>query len=133
MRISDWSSDVCSSDLTPFLFYAARRLAPWRLVFAPFALLAMGLYAAKLITRARLKEWNQTLLLGHHLHPAELKPVAAGFARHTTETNVYPHALDRIAADKADGWRAVLATASYRLYVGALAEDRKSTRLNSSH
>src|SRR3546814_7606055 len=82
----------------------------------------MGLYAAKLITRARLKEWNQTLLLGHHLHPAELKPVAAGFARHTTETNVYPHALDRIAADKADGWRAVLATASYRLYVGAIAD-----------
>src|SRR3546814_20033076 len=90
MRISDWSSDVCSSDL-------------------------MLLYAAKLINRATLKEWNQRLLLGPHLNPAELKRVTHGFAQRTCRTNVYPHAVDRIRKDMADGWRAVLATASYRL------------------
>src|SRR3546814_10005861 len=71
MRISDWSSDVCSSDL-------------------------MLLYAAKLINRATLKEWNQRLLLGPHLNPAELKRVTHGFAQRTCRTNVYPHAVDRI-------------------------------------
>src|SRR3546814_4571172 len=98
MRISDWSSDVCSSDL-------------------------MLLYAAKLINRATLKEWNQRLLLGPHLNPAELKRVTHGFAQRTCRTNVYPHAVDRIREDRADGWRAVLATASYRLYVEDIARE----------
>src|SRR3546814_17515668 len=68
---------------TPFLLYAARRLAPWRLVFLPLVPLTMLLYAAKLINRATLKEWNQRLLLGPHLHPAELKRVTHGFATRT--------------------------------------------------
>src|SRR3546814_9212711 len=58
---------------TPSLLYAARRLAPWRLVSLPLVPLTMLLYAAKLINRATLKEWNQRLLLGPHLNPAELK------------------------------------------------------------
>lgn len=108
---------------TPFLMYAAMRLAPWRLVFTPLVPLVMLLYALKIINRATLKEWNQTLLLGPHIHPAELKPVTDGFARRTAVTNVYPHAIERIAADKADHWRTVLATASYRLYVEAIADE----------
>lgn len=108
---------------TPFLLYAARRLAPWRLVFLPLVPLTMLLYAAKLINRATLKEWNQRLLLGPHLNPAELKRVTHGFAQRTCRTNVYPHAVDRIREDRADGWRAVLATASYRLYVEDIARE----------
>ena len=107
---------------TPFLLYAAWRLAPWRLAFAPLVPLVMLLYAARIINRATLKEWNQRLLLGPHIHPAELKPITDGFARRTLALNVYPHAIERIAADKADGWRTVLATASYRLYVQAIAD-----------
>lgn len=107
---------------TPFLLYAALRLAPWRLAFAPLVPLVMLLYAAKIINRATLKEWNQRLLLGPHIHPAELKPITDGFARRTLALNVYPHAIERITADKADGWRTVLATASYRLYVQAIAD-----------
>src|SRR3546814_13957296 len=83
----------------------------------------MLLYAAKLINRATLKEWNQRLLLGPHLNPAELKRVTHGFAQRTCRTNVYPHAVDRIREDRADGWRAVLATASYRLYVEDIARE----------
>src|SRR3546814_4100018 len=99
LRIRDWSADVCSSDLT------------------------MLLYAAKRINRATLKEGNQRLLLGPHLNPAELKRVTHGFAQRTCRTNVYPHAVDRIREDRADGWRAVLATASYRLYVEDIARE----------
>src|SRR3546814_17594657 len=83
----------------------------------------MLLYAAKLINRATLKEWNQRLLLGPHLNPAELKRVTHGFAQRTCRTNVYPHDVDRIREDRADGRSDVLATASYRLYVEDIARE----------
>ena len=107
---------------TPFLLHAAWRLAPWRLIFAPLVPLVMLAYVAKFITRARLKEVNQRLLLGRYLVPDRLKPVAASFAELVWSTNVLPGALRQIAADRAEGRRLVLATASYRLYVEAIAE-----------
>jgi HAD superfamily hydrolase (TIGR01490 family) len=106
---------------TPFLIHAARRLAPWRLALAPFVGLAMLAYVAKLIDRKRLKEVNQALLLGRHVSPAELAPVTACFAEHIMRFNVHPGALDAIAADRAAGRLLILATASYRLYVEAIA------------
>jgi len=107
---------------TPFLIHAARRLAPWRLLLAPVALLAMLAYAARLIDRKRLKEVNQALLLGRHVAPAELAPVTASFADNIMRFNVHPGALKAIAADRAAGRRLILATASYRLYVEAIAQ-----------
>lgn len=106
---------------TPFLLYAAARLAPWRLLFAPFVVLVMLAYAVKAINRGRLKEINQALLLGRHLHRDRLGPIADGFAERTTTLNILPGALDQIAADRAAGRRLVLATASYRFYVEAIA------------
>lgn len=106
----------------PFLLYAARRRAPWRLILLPLTGLTVLAYALKLIDRGRLKEFNQAILLGRHLAPAELATVASGFAEATLANNVHPGALDTIAADKAAGRRLVLATASYRLYVAAIAE-----------
>ncbi len=107
---------------TPFLLHAARRLAPWRLLLAPLVAVAMLAYAAKLIDRKRLKEVNQRLLLGRHIAPAELAPVTASFAEHILRFNIHPGALAAIAADRAAGRRLILATASYRLYVEAIAE-----------
>src|SRR5688572_12425282 len=107
---------------TPFLLHAARRIAPWRLLLAPAALLAMLAYAAKLIDRKRVKEINQALLLGRHIHAWELAPVTASFADRIMRFNVHPGALAAIAADRAAGRKLLLATASYRLYVEAIAE-----------
>jgi HAD superfamily hydrolase (TIGR01490 family) len=107
---------------TPFLIHAARRLAPWRLALAPLVSAAMLAYAAKLIDRKRLKEINQRLLLGRHIAPAELAPVTASFAEQILRFNIHPGALAAIAADRAAGRRLILATASYRLYVEAIAE-----------
>lgn len=104
-----------------FLLHAARRLAPWRLILLPFAVLLSLAYLARLIDRARLKELNHRLLLGPHLNPAELAPVAESFAAETLARNVHPGALAAIAADRAEGRRLVMATASYRLYVEAIA------------
>lgn len=106
---------------TPFLIHAALARAPWRLLLLPAALLAMLGYALKLFTRARLKEINQHLLLGPHVARSELEPVTASFAERTMRLNTLPGALKQIAEDRAAGRRLVLATASYRLYVEAIA------------
>ncbi len=107
---------------TPFLIHAALARAPWRLLLLPVALLAMLGYAGKLMTRARLKEINQSLLLGRHIPRAHLAPLTASFAERTLRLNTLPGALRQIAEDRAAGRRLVLATASYRLYVEAIAE-----------
>jgi HAD superfamily hydrolase (TIGR01490 family) len=107
---------------TPFLLHAAARRAPWRLIFVPIVILSMLAYLAKLIDRGRLKEINQALLLGRHIAPAELRLVVDSFAERTLASNILPGALRQIAADKAEGRRLVLATASYRLYAAAIAE-----------
>jgi HAD superfamily phosphoserine phosphatase-like hydrolase len=104
----------------PFLWHACRRLAPWRALFAPLALLATLIYALGLIDRARLKEWNYRLLVGH-VAPARLERVVQSFADRQVATNILTGAKTRIAEDKAAGRRLVLATASYRLYAAAIA------------
>jgi HAD superfamily hydrolase (TIGR01490 family) len=107
---------------TPFLIHAALYRAPWRLLLLPAALLAMLGYVCKLMTRARLKEINQSLLLGRHIAPAHLAPLTASFAERVSRFNTLPGALRQIEEDRAAGRRLVLATASYRLYVEAIAE-----------
>jgi HAD superfamily hydrolase (TIGR01490 family) len=106
---------------TPFLIHAALHRAPWRLLFLPVALLAMLGYALKLFTRAKLKEINQALLLGRHISRADLAPLTASFAERVWQLNTLPGALRQIEEDRAAGRRLVLATASYRLYVEAIA------------
>lgn len=106
---------------TPFLIHAALRLSPWRLLLSPIALLAFGAYGLKAISRARLKEFNQRLLLGPALRRDRLAHVTESFAAATLAGNFHADAGRRIAADRAEGWRVVLATASYRLYVEDIA------------
>jgi HAD superfamily hydrolase (TIGR01490 family) len=107
---------------TPFLIHCALRRAPWRLVFLPFVLLSMLLYGLRIIDRAELKEINHALLLGHRIHPRDLKPLVDSFADATVAGNIRPGARKAIARDKQQGRRLVLATASYRLYAEAIAE-----------
>jgi HAD superfamily hydrolase (TIGR01490 family) len=107
---------------TPFLLHCALRRAPWRLLLLPFVIASMLAYVAKLIDRGRLKEINHRLLLGHQLHPAELKPLVESFAEAVLAGNVRPGARDAIARDKAEGRHVVMATASYRFYAREIAE-----------
>lgn len=107
---------------TPFLLHCALHRAPWRLIFVPFVILSMLAYAARLIDRARLKEINHQLLLGARIHPHELQPLVDSFAAKQVANNIRPGARKAIARDKAEGRRAVLATASYRLYADAIAQ-----------
>ena len=107
---------------TPFLLHCTLRRAPWRLLLLPFVIVSMLAYALKLIDRAKLKEINHRLLLGHTRHPRELKPLVDSFAQRTVASNVRPGARAAIARDKAEGRRVVMATASYRLYADAIGE-----------
>lgn len=106
---------------TPFMIYAALRLAPWRLIFVPFAALAMLAYVAKLIQRKRLKELNQAMLIGRRVHASRLTPIADAFAEKMVTKNVYDGALESLAENKAAGRRLVLATASSRIWVAPIA------------
>ena len=107
---------------TPFLIHAALARAPWRLLLLPLVALTMLAYVLKGMTRARLKEINQSLLLGRHISRAELAPLTASFAERTYRLNTMPGAFRQIEEDRAAGRRLVLATASYRLYVEAIAD-----------
>ena len=106
---------------TPFLLHASLRLAPWRLILAPFVILALIAYLLGLVQRGRLKEINYRLLVGGGIAPERLAPVVESFAAAQVRTNILPGALASIAADKAAGRRLVMATASYRLYAAEIA------------
>jgi len=106
---------------TPFMIHAALRLAPWRLIFVPFAALVMLAYVCKLIERKRLKELNQAMLIGRRIHADRLLPVAENFAEKIIRHNVRAGALESLAENRAAGRRLVLATASSRIWVEPIA------------
>ena len=107
---------------TPFLIHCAVQRSPWRLLLIPLVIASMLAYVLKLIDRGRLKEINHRLLLGHNRHPSELKPLVESFADKMLASNIRPGAREAIAADKAEGRRVVMATASYRFYSRAIAD-----------
>ncbi len=106
---------------TPFLIHAARTRQPWRLLLLPFVAVTILAYLARLIDRGRLKEFNHALLIGRTLPATEAVTLAESFARETLAKNILPEARNRIDAEKAGGYRLVLATASYAFYAGAIA------------
>ncbi len=107
---------------TPWLLFWARREAPWRLLLAPLLGMALLAYALRLIGRARLKEVGHRLLMGQHIPRARLVAAADAFAARVLSSDVFPAAIDQIAADRAAGQRLVLATASNEYYVRAIAD-----------
>ena len=110
-----------SGTYTGFLIHVSKAMAPWRLVLLPCVILLMLAYVFKLISRQRLKELNQALMIGFNVERTKLMPHVESYAAKVVATNVRAGALDQIARDRADGYRLVLATASYRLYVEPIA------------
>lgn len=106
---------------TRFLIHAARMRAPWRLALLPAVGLAGIGYLLKLTDRAGLKRISQRLMLGRALAPEEMARMAEAFADVELETGVLHGARARIAADRAAGYRLVMATASHHYYAAAIA------------
>lgn len=105
-----------------FLFHCAVRRTPWRLLLLPLVALSVLAYAMRLVDRAKLKEINHHLLIGHRVHLNELRPLVDSFAARQAARNIRPGARRAIERDKEEGRRLVLATASYRLYADAIAQ-----------
>ena len=101
-----------------FLLGAARARAPWRLALVPVALGWMAAHGIGLVDRTRLKRAMQALMLGPTIDAAAAKALAETFARRVA---LRPGAAKRIADDRADGYRPVLATAANAFYAGAIA------------
>src|SRR3546814_19983114 len=78
-------------------------------------------YVLRLIPRKKLKEINQALMIGPNVRRARLQPHIESYADKVMAKNVRKGALDQIARERAEGYTLVLATASYRLYVEAIA------------
>lgn len=105
-----------------FLMHIALALSPWRLIFLPLVPLVMLAYVARLIKRANVKEWNQRLMIGRKVRREKLMPHVESYADKVMATNIRGGALKQIAQDRDSGCHLVLATASYRLYVEAIAQ-----------
>jgi HAD superfamily hydrolase (TIGR01490 family) len=118
LNIAIYDMDKTITVAPTWTAFAVGAAPKWRLALLPFAALAAGAYAAKLIDRARLKQVTQRLLLGHTL--AESRAVASA-ERFAGRVAVFPGAEARIEQDRAAGYRLVMATASYRFYVTAIA------------
>src|SRR3546814_2257790 len=113
MRISDWSSDVCSSDLERVAGLAAQR-AEGVGIGAAFGLLARRVIEHDVV---RIDE------------PDDLEP---GLATRLVAPRIVENGARRIARDGYVGLVAVPRQPDF-LAVEAVIVDRKSTRLNSSH
>ncbi len=107
---------------TPFLFHMLFARAPWRLVFMPLLPFGFIGYGLKLISRKGLKTYNQRLLLGSKPNVAKLEPHIERYADKVMQANSYAKAIAQVEADRAEGRKLVLATASYELYVNAIAK-----------
>lgn len=111
-----------SGTWTPFLLHAVTRHAPWRLALLPVVLGAAGLKALGLIHRDRLKQVMHRTALGT-LSPERAEGIAADWLLRSGPAQIRTGARAQIAADRAEGYRIVIATAAYRFYAEAVARE----------
>ena len=104
-----------------FLMHMALKRAPWRLLLLPALPFGLLLYGLKIWERRRLKEFSQALLIGHRVKREDFSRYLESHADLVVGRNVYPQLRARVREEKAAGYRHVMATASYRLYVDAIA------------
>lgn len=104
-----------------FLWHMMWNRSRWRIVLSPLLLVGIALFFMKIWDRGRLKSFSQQILIGRRVHETEIRHHIERHADVVLGRNVYPEALARIKAERAQGFTHVLATASYRLYVEAIA------------
>lgn len=105
-----------------FLIHMAWNKSPWRLFLSPLLPFGLLLFLLKIWDRARLKQFSQMLLIGRRVSKDRFAKYVESHADLVVGKNVYPQLLARVAEEKAEGYRHVMATASYRIYVEAIAK-----------
>lgn len=104
-----------------FLAHMALNRAPWRLLLLPLLPVGLLLYGLKIWERRRLKEFSQVLLIGGRVKREAFTRYLESHADLVVGKNVYPQLRALVREEKDAGYRHVMATASYRLYVEAIA------------
>lgn len=106
---------------TPWLLDWASHEAPWRLLLLPLMLGPLLGYALGRLDRKALKEAAQRLMIGDRVEESRLDRRARRFAERFAARHQRADALAQMAADRAAGFRILIATASSRYYVRHLA------------
>lgn len=123
MRIAIYDLDgtlLSGSTFTPFLVFAAGRLAPWRLGLLPVWAGLMIAHKLGLLDRTTLKHRGMRLMLGRPR--AERVVEAAGAFARARLGRLYPGARRMLARDADEGRMQVIATAAYSLYAELIAD-----------
>ena len=113
---------VKRATFTPFLIFAARRLAPFRLIFLPVWVFLMLGYRLGLYGRDWLKTAGMRMMVGRRdlqvLHEA-----GRDFAdAHIAAAGWNGEVMDLLAEDRARGAQIVMATAAFDFYAAAFAQ-----------
>ncbi len=106
---------------TFFLLFAARRLAPWRLALVPLLPLLALAKSIGLFDRDRLKALMHRTMLGPRLPVARIEPTTTAFADLMVSRHIRPGAVAQIEADRREGYRIVIATASHAFVAAPIA------------
>ena len=106
---------------TPFLLFATRVLAPWRLLFLPLWFCLILGHLAGLYDRTALKTTGMRLILGkvalHQLNEAGENFAAA----HLADSGWNDDVVAMLREDEQRGLTIVIATAAFRFYAKAFA------------
>lgn len=106
---------------TPFLMFAARQLAPLRLLWLPIWIAAMIGYRLGLYGRKSLKQFGIRLFVGREIAEDKAAQLAQEFAELIIPAGVQRGAILQMAKDKDDAYVLIIATAAQELYVQAVA------------
>ena len=125
MRIAIYDLDKTltrRATFTPFLVFAARRIAPWRLVLLPIWAAMMLGYRAGLIDRTALKTGGMRLMFGR-TDIADLERAGRQFAERRAQGDGFlPATLALLDEDRKSGSCIVIATAAFEFYARAFAD-----------
>lgn len=105
---------------TPFLIFAARRRAPWKLALTPVWIGAMAAYKAGLFSRESLKGFGLKLMVGR-ADARALYDLSHAFSDKVVPDWIGEGAAAALAKDRAEGRMLVLATAAMEFYAGEIA------------
>src|SRR3546814_7280051 len=122
MRISDWSSDVCSSDLfniAPTVFELALVLGIFWVDFGLWLVAStVVMVAAYIVFTQKVTDWRNALR-------ARMNDLDTGAVAHAVDSLLNFETVKYFGAEEREARRYDRAVEAYA--------DRKSTRLNSSH
>ncbi|RPF70202.1 HAD family hydrolase [Aurantiacibacter spongiae] len=102
---------------TPFLHFAARRIAPWRVLLSPAWFALMIAYRAGLMDRTTLKRRGMRLMTGT-VSKEDLRRIGREFA---ATRAFHPLAIREVESDLAGGARVIVATAAFDFYARGIA------------